>query len=135
MFPLTALPVGKGEGVEAAERRELAQRITAAREARGWSASTLAKQAGISPTTMSKVSNGEPVHPGTLAKVRETLGLQPHPEAQAPQQSSLDSDATTLRFPPDVELARELVGTWLVGKEGPERSIASSRLLALVREA
>lgn len=120
--------------MEAAERRELAQRITAAREARGWSATTLAKQAGISPTTMSKVSNGEPVHPATLAKVRETLGLQAHPETQASQAALLNGDATSLRFPPDVELARELVGAWLVGKEGPERSKASSRLLALVQE-
>jgi transcriptional regulator with XRE-family HTH domain len=96
--------------MDLSQRQEVAQEILAAREARGWSAATLAKKAGISPTTMTKVSNAESVHPGTIAKLREALGIEP-----------LTVVAAKEGYPPDIALVQEVVGMWLLRAPESER--------------
>lgn len=93
------------------QRLEAAQEITEAREGQGMSAAALAKEAGISETTMTKITNGIPVRASSLRKVREVLGIAPLTQAQA-----------EAGYPPDVQLVRDAIGMWLVGVPEGERA-------------
>jgi len=103
------------------QRREVAQEILVARESRGWSAATLAKKAGISPTTMTKVSNAESVHPGTISKLRDALGIEP-----------LTVVAAREGYPADVALVQEVVGMWLMSVPASERPEAVKEFIASI---
>lgn len=105
--------------MDLSQRQEVAQEILEARELRGWSAATLAKKSGISPTTMTKVSNAESVHPGTISKLRDALGIEP-----------LTVVAARAGYPPDVALVQEVVGMWLLAVPASERPAAVKDFIA-----
>jgi len=107
--------------MDLSQRQEVAQEILVARESRGWSAATLAKKAGISPTTMTKVSNAESVHPGTISKLRDALGIEP-----------LTAVGAREGYPADVELVRDVVAMWLMRVPESERPVLVKDLIAAV---
>ena len=107
--------------MDLSQRQEVAQEILAARESRGWSAATLAKKAGISPTTMTKVSNAESVHPGTITKLRDALGIEP-----------LTVVAAREGYPADVAMVQEVVGMWLMAVPEEDRPAAVRDFIACI---
>lgn len=107
--------------MDLSQRQEVAQEILVARESRGWSAATLAKKAGISPTTMTKVSNAESVHPGTISKLRDALGIEPLTVVGARE-----------GYPADVELVRDVVAMWLMAVPADERPAAVKEFIASI---
>lgn len=108
--------------MNADQRRAVAAEITRAREAQGLSAAQLAKRAGISENTMTKVVRGESVYPSTLQKLREALGLEPLAETAA------------ARYPPDIELIRDAIGLWLLDMEPVDRPDVVRRILRAVAD-
>ena len=70
-----------------------------------------AKAAGISETTMTKITNGIPVRASSMRKVREVLGIAPLTTAQA-----------EAGYPPDVQLARDAIGMMLMDVPEEDRA-------------
>ncbi len=54
---------------------EIAQRIRAARDVRGWSQEVLADRSGVSRPSVARIEAGEDVSTATLSKVVDALGL------------------------------------------------------------
>ena len=94
------------------QREQFRDIVVAAMEAKAWSAATTAIEAGISSTTMTRVTKAQDVLPGTVGKVRKALGIEPLAQAQA-------RDGYTR----DVELIRDAVGMWL--RDVPETGRAA----------
>ena len=86
--------------------RELGHRIVAARETIGWNQAELAQRTGFTGNTVRKVERGIKVAPATLRKILETVGLEPAVAA----------------YPPDVEMARDVIGMHLAAIPAEERA-------------
>ena len=103
------------------QREQFRDVVVAAMDKRGLSAASTAKLAGISPTTMTKVTNAEEVGRGIVVKLRNALGILALAEAQAAEGYSLD-----------VEIIRDAVGMWLRDVEPSKRAEKVARLFASI---
>lgn len=69
---------------------------------KSWSAARVAKEAGISQSTMTRITRAETVQPQTVGKVREILGISSLAQLQNDEGYSMD-----------IELVRDAIGLWL----------------------
>ncbi len=105
------------------ERELVAAEIARTRQARGLSAAALAKRADISENTMTRLGRGKPVHPQTLRKVWDALGIEP----------ALDVNPLP-GYPADIELVRDTIGLWLLETDPAQRPAVVRRILRAAAE-
>ena len=101
------------------QREQFRDIVLAAMEAKAWSAATVAKEAKVSQTTMTKITRAENVTPGTVGKVRRALGIQALARAQAKE-----------GYTTDVELVRDTIGMILRDTPEGERAAKAAAMLA-----
>jgi len=95
--------------------------VRLARKQRGWSAATLAQEAGVAPNTVSAIENGKPVRDGNMRKVLDALGIVPEQEARE-------------EYPEAIELVRVMVGeALLVLPEKDRRELADAITRVVIR--
>jgi len=94
------------------QREQFRDIVVAAMHAKAWSATMLATGAGISQTTVTRITRAQNVAPLTVGKVRDALGIEPLARAQ-------DREGYTI----DVELVRDAIGMWL--RDVPETGRAA----------
>ena len=103
------------------QREQFRDIVVAAMDAKGWSATVLAKAAGISQTTVTRITRAQDVAPRTLGKVRDALGIEALATAQ-------DREGYTI----DVELVRDAIGMMLRDTPERERAAKAAAMLAAV---
>jgi lambda repressor-like predicted transcriptional regulator len=93
-------------------REQFRELVVAAMHEKAWSAATLAKEAGVSTGTMTRIMKAEvDVSPNSTSKVRKALGVQPLATAQAEQ-----------GYPLVIEVLRDAIG--LVMRDMPDEDLA-----------
>lgn len=107
--------------MEQTERQWWARKIEQARIDKGWSAAELSRQSGVSETTLTKIKRAEEdVAPGTLARLRDALGIPPR---------STYTVAAETQYDREVDYAREVLGQWLQMMPTLEERVEASRYL------
>jgi ribosome-binding protein aMBF1 (putative translation factor) len=101
------------------QREQFRDIVLAAMEAKAWSAATVAKEAKVSQTTMTKITRAENVTPGTVGKVRRALGIQALARAQAKE-----------GYTTDVELVRDTIGIILRDTPEADRAAKAAAMFA-----
>lgn len=79
------------------QRETAATELKAAMDRLGWSNATLAAESGVSKNTVGSVLNGNPAQPGTLRKLRETLGIQPRVTEDVVFDADVETTALAVR--------------------------------------
>lgn len=105
------------------ERAQFARMVERARLDKGWSAARLSEEAGVSENTLTKVKRGQSVAPGTLAKLREALGIEPR---------STYTPGGSAEYDREVDFAREVLGQWLQAMPYEERVEAARYLIRCI---
>jgi transcriptional regulator with XRE-family HTH domain len=77
------------------QRLQEAASLQAAMDRLGWSAATLAAESGVSKNTISRALRGENTQPGTLRKLRDTLGVKPQVVVRE-ESGGYDADAEVI---------------------------------------
>lgn len=100
-------------------RQQVARRVVAAREAKGWSQGELAAAAGVAPNTVLAIEQAKTTRPKTVRAVHDALGVAVEEDPPDPPLFSLE-----------VETVRNMVGLYLEQLDpGPERQDAVRRIL------
>lgn len=105
------------------QREQFRDKVIAAMEDKSWTATMTARAAGITTTTMTKVTNAEDVRRSTVAKLREVLGINGLAAAQASE-----------GYPTDIELARDALGMILLKIPPEKRAAKVAAVFAVVFE-
>lgn len=103
------------------QREQFRDIVLAAMLEKAWSAATTAVEAGISSTTMTRVTKAQDVLPGTVGKVRKALGIEPLAPGQARE-----------GYTRDVELVRDAIGMWLRDVPETQRARKVAHLFAAI---
>lgn len=93
------------------QREQFRDIVVTAMHEKAWSAAKLAKEAGISQATTTRITRGEDVAALTVSKVRHALGIEPLAKAQADEGYSLI-----------IEVVRDAIGMYL--RDLPEDQLA-----------
>ena len=110
-------------GMDAQHADAVGEQIVAAREAKGWTQAQLAKETGLTDSTIRKVERGERVRPGTLRRILDEVGVEPAAEVQS-----------RVGFPPDVQVVLDLVGMYLVALPEEERAAVAYSITRMLME-
>ena len=105
-----------------AKNREIFRDLVIEAMARkSWSATKTAEMAGISQTTMTRVTRAESVTAGTVGKLRHVLEI-----------TSLSSSQNEFGFDPDVKLVMDSIGYWLQGTPPESRAMKVAHLFGAI---
>ena len=108
--------------MDATERNVFALQVRAAMDARGWTAATLAREAGMSENTISAVMNERNVAAKTRLRLTGLLALEPLAEAVAKHD----------RFPPHVQVILDVIGMALTRMPPAQQSSVAMALIERV---
>jgi len=101
------------------QREQFRDIVLAAMDAKAWSATTLATEAGISQTTVTRITRAQNVAALTMGKVRDALDIEPLAKAQ-------DQEGYT----DDIELVRNAIGIILRDTPKADRPAKAAAMFA-----